>query len=122
MARTWRELFVGFALGVFGYLLAVLVFMYEGLFSGGADPHDQMAAGLYVALLVGVAPTVIAPIVGWRTRRGQPRRAIGLLTGWACGVVLLIWLFATVHPLLDDLNGHCPCEPLIQQLADQQGP
>jgi hypothetical protein len=99
------ELWVGFACGLVGFLVAVWVFGYIGLFTGGADVHDSVASGLFFGLLVAVIPAIAVPIVAVRARRRRRRRAIGYTAGWIVGVAMIVQLVATVCPVLDDLGG-----------------
>jgi hypothetical protein len=57
------------------------------------------------------------PVAALRARRRRPARAVGYLSAWLVGVVLLVQLFVTVHPVLDQLRGTCGCEPLFEQLT-----
>lgn len=110
------ELWSGFACALVGFLAAVWLFAYVGLFTGGADPGDNVAVGLFVALGVGAIPAVVVPVVVLRARRRRPARAVGHSIGWTVGVAMLVLLTVTVYPVLDDLPGSCPCEAPFKQL------
>lgn len=119
--RGWPNPATGFLLGLFGYLLALVAFGYEGLFAGGADAGDQLAAGLASAYLTAVVTSVgvtIASIRCWRRRRSE---ALGLLAGAMVGVVLLVLLSMRVLAVMDGVGGTCPCQPLIDQLRSAGG-
>jgi hypothetical protein len=106
----------GFMLGLFGYLLALVAFGYEGLFTGGADVHDQLAAGMAVAYLVaGVASVGVLVAV---VRMWQPRRpvAAGLLGGTAVGIMLIVVLSIRIFGLMGEVASTCPCEPVVDQV------
>lgn len=104
----------GFVLGLFGYLLAAVAFGYEGLFTGSADPHDQLAAGLMAAYLVAALTSAAVLGAAWWIRR---RRALtGLLCGMAVGVILMVLLSVRIFNLMADVSGNCPCDPIVDQL------
>jgi hypothetical protein len=111
------EVWAGFAGGLVGFLIAVWVFGYIGLFTGGADVHDSVTSGLLFALLVAVVPATVVPIVAVRARRRRPRRAVGYAAGWIVGVAVIVQLVATVYPALDNLPSTCPCEAPFEQLT-----
>ena len=103
-------------LGLFGYLAALVIFGYEGLFAGGADAGDQLAAGLAAAYLVALIASVTVVVATVRVRRDRPRMALGLLVGMAVGVVLLVLLSVRIVGVMNDVAGTCPCEPIIDQI------
>lgn len=106
----------GIASGTVGFLFGAWTFLYVGLFTGGADPHDQVASGLSVAALAGLIAAIVVPIAALRGRRRNPARSLGLMIGWLFGLVILINLLVVVYPVLDGLPGGCSCEPLIENL------
>jgi hypothetical protein len=112
------DVWVGFVCGLFGYLLAGCGFAEEGLFTGGAGPGDQLAAGLAVAIAIGAVATVAVVMAGIRAGTRSPGRAVGLAVGGVVGVLVLVRLIVLVATVLSGLTGHCPCEPLIRQLHD----
>ena len=106
---------VGFMLGLFGYLVALVAFGYEGLFSGGADARDQLSVGLTVAHLVTMITSVSVLVAVLRLRR-QRRAAAGLLGGAGVGVMLIVLLSLRVAGIMGDVAGTCPCEPIVDQV------
>lgn len=106
----------GFASGIVGFLVGAWAFLYVGLLTGGADPHDQVASGLGVAALAGLIAAIVVPIAALRGRRRNPARSLGLMIGWLFGLAVLINLMVVVYPVLDTLPGGCSCEPLIENL------
>ena len=106
----------GFALGLFGYLAALVAFGYEGLFTGRADPADQLAAGLAASYLVGFVATIWVIVVAVRIRRRQPWRSAGLIAGLTVGVVLLTLLTLRIWPVMQAASSGCDCSPLIDQI------
>lgn len=68
-------------LGLFGYLVAIVAFGYLGMFAGGQDAGDQLATGIATAYLVGLVASVVVVVAVRRTRRHQPKMAMGLLSG-----------------------------------------
>lgn len=106
----------GFALGLFGYLAALVAFGYEGLFTGRADPADQLGGGLAASYLVGLVATISVVVGALRTRSRQPWKAVGLAAGMAAGVVLLTLLSVRIVPVMQDAPGGCDCSPLIDQI------
>jgi membrane protease YdiL (CAAX protease family) len=115
--RQLADLCAGFACGLVGFLVAIWVFGYVGLFTGGADVADSVASGLLIALLVAAAPAMVVPIVALRALRRRPHRAVGYTAGWIVGVAVMVQLVATVYPALDDLPSTCPCEAPFEQLT-----
>lgn len=112
---------MGFMLGLLGYLAALVAFGYIGLFTGGADAADQLAAGMaaaYIVALIASAATLVAAV---RVRRSRPRTMVGLLVGMTIGVVLVAVLSVRISDLMNDVGGTCPCEPLIDQVRSSQG-
>jgi uncharacterized membrane protein YkvI len=103
-------------LGLFGYLVALVAFGYEGLFTGGADAHDQLAAGMAVAYMVALVASVAVPVAVLRMRQRRRRLAAGLLGGMAVGIVLLVLLSVRIFDLMDDVASTCPCEPIVDQV------
>jgi hypothetical protein len=114
--RFAKEAWVGFVLGLFGFLLAVWAFVYVGLFTGRADPHDQLGAGLSAAEILGAISLIAVVVTAVRTRRRSAARAYGLLIGLLVGVLLHVHLHVVVVPVMNDLPGGCNCDPLIEQL------
>lgn len=110
----------GFAGGIVGFLFGAWAFLYLGLFTGAADPHDQVATGLAAAALAGVTTAIVVPVMAFRSRRRDPARSLGLLAGWLLGMLILINLMVVVHPVLDSLPSGCSCEPLIENLGPGQ--
>jgi predicted Co/Zn/Cd cation transporter (cation efflux family) len=105
----------GFMLGLFGYLAALVVFGYVGLFTGDEDAGDQLAAGLAAAYAIALVATVTALVAVLRRRR-RPRTAVGLLAGMAVGIALLVLLTVRIVGLMDEVASTCPCEPIIDQI------
>jgi uncharacterized membrane protein YhaH (DUF805 family) len=106
-----------FVIGLFGYLVALVVFGYVGLFVGGADAGDQLAGGLAVAYLVAMVTSVAVPVITvLRLRRRQRRGIAALLGGMALGLVLIVLLTIRVFNLMNDVASTCPCEPIVDQL------
>lgn len=111
----------GFALGLFGFFAALVAFGYEGLFSGGADPGDQLSFGLVSAYFVGLIAAIWVAVAALRARRTQPRKAMGLIAGLAVGVLLLALLTVRVLPLMNTAPHGCDCAPIIDQITDFSG-
>jgi hypothetical protein len=106
-----------FGVGLFGYLVALVLFGYVGLFAGGADAGDQLAGGLAVAYLMAMVTSVaMAVVTVLRLRRGQRRGTAALLGGMALGLVLMALLTVRVLDLMSDVAATCPCEPIVDQL------
>ncbi|MDX6654920.1 MAG: hypothetical protein QOH18_1859 [Solirubrobacterales bacterium] len=103
-------------LGLFGYLVALVAFGYEGLFTGGADAHDQFAGGMAAAYMVALVASVAVPVAVLRMRQRSRRVAAGLLGGMAVGIVLLVLLSVRIFDLMDDVASTCPCEPIVDQV------
>jgi hypothetical protein len=106
----------GLMLGLFGYLLALVAFGYEGLFTGNADAATQLAAGLTAAYLVASVASLTGLIAVLRNRGRHPRLAAGLVAGMTLGIVLLVLLSVRIFGLMDDVSSTCPCEPIIDQV------
>ena len=106
----------GFIGGLIGYVLTICAFAWAAFYRGGHDPHDTVATALGVFVTVGSAVTMavaIGAIAGYRRR---PSRSAGLLVGMVVGLLLGIVFFIPTAGQLRDLDTHCPCGPLIQQL------
>ena len=106
----------GFVVGLIGYLVTICAYAWAAFYRGGRDPHDTVATALGVLVAVGSAVTmavIIAAIAGYRRR---PSRSAGLIAGMAVGLALGLAFFLPIATQLRDLNGHCPCGPLINQL------
>jgi drug/metabolite transporter (DMT)-like permease len=106
----------GFVVGLVGYLITVCAYAWAAFYRGGHDPHNTVATALGVLVAVGSAVTmavIIAAIAGYRRR---PSRSAGLLAGMVVGLALGLAFFLPIAGQLRDLNSHCPCGPLIQQL------
>lgn len=106
---------VGFMLGLFGHLCAAVVFGYVGLFSGGDDVADELAAGLLASWAVSFIASVVTVVVAIRMRRGRPR-LVGLLAGMAVGLALVVLMSVRVFGVMNAVGGGCPCGPAIDQL------
>lgn len=115
-APARRGAIVGFLLGLFGHLGALVAFGYVGLFVGGADAGEQLAVGIYLAWVVALVASVITGVAALRTRRSQPRMAAGLGAGMAVGVALIVLLSIRIFGLMNDLGSGCPCEPIVDQV------
>ncbi|NYF58591.1 hypothetical protein [Micromonospora purpureochromogenes] len=108
---------VGFVLGLFGHLVAVVAFGYVGIFTGGADAGDQLASGLAAAYLVAVVASAAVLLAARRARRQQRRKmAAGLLSGMVVGILLLVLLSARIFGLMSEVAATCPCDPIIDQV------
>lgn len=110
------EVWTGFASGVVGFLFGAWAFLYVGMFTGDADAGDQMGAGLGAAGVLGLVAAVAVPVAAFRGRHRRAARSLGLMIGWLVGMAILVNLWVVAYPVLADLSGTCPCEPLIEQL------
>ncbi|MBO3743087.1 hypothetical protein [Actinoplanes flavus] len=105
-----------FITGLFGYLAALVAFLWIGILTGGADPGDSLAAGLAAALLIALLATVAVLVTSWRRQRtGQPIAAS--LAGMVAGLLLTALLTVRVYPVMRQAASTCPCEAIIDQGA-----
>jgi hypothetical protein len=107
--------------GLFGYLVALVAFGYEGLFSGREDAHDQLLGGMAAAYLVVLVATVVVLVAAVRMRRRRWAVA-GLLTGMAIGVTLMVLLSLRIFDLMGDVASTCPCDPIVDQVRFSHQP
>jgi hypothetical protein len=106
----------GVLVGLIGYVLTVCAFAYAAFYHGGQNPHDTLATALGVLVTGASAVTmavVIAAIIGVRRR---PGRSAGLLVGAIAGLLLALVFFLPTSGEIGNLDKHCPCAPLVQQL------
>ncbi|GAA4946620.1 hypothetical protein [Actinoplanes utahensis] len=107
---------MAFISGLFGYLVAIVAFLWIGLLIGHADPADSLGAGLAVAYLIALSATVAVLVTALRARR-RGRPIAGSLAGMAVGLILMALLAARIQPVAERADPGCPCEAIIDQIV-----
>jgi Na+/proline symporter len=108
------SLMAGLAIGVSGYALGGLAFVFFAL-TQHADPHDRVGGALGFAILLDFLPTIVMPTMGivW-LRTGRRRRGLGVLIGVIVGIGLTVVAAWAILHIIEDWSHHCPCDPPIE--------
>lgn len=85
------------------------------LYSSAAPPTGPSADDLW-RRSHGRRPSVAVLVTVLRSRLHTPKMTVGLLSGTAVGIVLLVLLSARIFGLMNEVPSTCACEPIIDQV------